>query len=117
MGATLAGAGAGAFLGHEMKGGPVADIGGALLGAFAAHEFEKHEKKKHERRDEERREMAAYDGGIGMGYDGGIGSRGIDEERGYDGGERHHHRQEREERRFEEIGDFRQEEFHGQGRY
>jgi hypothetical protein len=138
LGASLVGAGAGAFLGHEIKGGAVADIGGAIIGAIAANAFEKHEKKKRARRDAEN-----YCGR--RDHDVGSRSRGLDDDDGY-GHERerereyddeypaprhhhhhhhHHHRDEYDDARdgygrdgrnsgyYDEKADLRSEEFYG----
>ena len=41
LGATIAGASGGGFLGHELGGGPLATIGGAIAGAIGANMLEK----------------------------------------------------------------------------
>ncbi|MCJ1255276.1 hypothetical protein MMC24_003092 [Lignoscripta atroalba] len=45
LGATLIGAGSGAFVGHELGGGTLGTIGGIIAGAVGANALEKHHKK------------------------------------------------------------------------
>ncbi|KAK5699270.1 hypothetical protein LTR17_023401 [Elasticomyces elasticus] len=126
IGSSLAGAGAGAFLGHEMKGGIVADIGGAIMGAIAGNSLGKHEKEKHERRRGERRGKCGRDRGIddnrseddsyGQYSDGQSGRRGGDEYNGYRGGDEYRGNGYRRDE-YEETGDFRKEDFYDRGRW
>lgn len=122
--ASLAGAAAGGFLGHEMKGGAVADIGGAIIGAIAANAFEKH----HEKKKAEKKMRRVYDDGYVNGESRDIGygdeyeSSEVVEDEYYQDRPRHHHHHHHDydgDRYddYQEKASFRQEDFYDNRRY